>query len=199
LKLIIKYYFLYILIFSIFVIIKLVLNSLYDGYFNITFYNDYFKRLSFEIIPILISVNVIAPILEELCFRLPLQKNLKIIGFSALMYSLFYCLASVIKRNGEYFHFIFFLDFFYFIILIFNKNKHLLIIISGLFFGALHLINFPDINFNNFFPHLFNIIPHVIFGILAAKIRIEDGLRYVIYFHIFSNFIVSFFQMLVSP
>ena len=197
-KILIKYYLLYVFFISIFVITKLILNHFLNDYFQIRYYGDYFTEISYKIIILFVYVNLISPIVEEVCFRLPLLNNKFIVGISDLIYFSFYCISDLVKREGEYFYFLLFVGFFYYFLLIFIKNKQLLIVISGLFFGLLHLMNFPEINFGNILPHLFNLMPHLFFGMLAAKLRIEEGFKYTVFFHIISNTIVSFFQILVN-
>jgi hypothetical protein len=199
-RLIIKYFFLNLFVFSIFVIIKLIVNKFFDGYLNVKFDKPEFKEFNFLMIPLFIKVNFSGPILEEISFRLAIKKN----EINYVIGLIFYFLISPVFLNSSFgdvnYWIIFGLGSFYYLFLYYFKHLSIntLIFVSAFVFGTAHLTNFSSLNLQNLFPCWFNIIPQIISGVFLAKLRIFKGIKYSILFHIFNNLLVTCLQIYVN-
>lgn len=175
----------------------MLLNKFFDGYFNVKINVTVFQTLSWSVLPLFLKVNLFAPVLEELAFRLPLFQNQTKLLIGAIF--LFFVVPLTFKGGfaSQSCLIILSIGTFYYVFLLFFqfRNKLLTIYFSSLIFGLAHLVNYPLLSLDNIIPTLFDIIPQMICGILLAKLRLSRGLLYSIYFHIIINLIISFFQI----
>ena len=149
----------------------------------------------FNLIRSSLAILIIAPIFEELLFRLHLNFNRLNLFFSILI--LISLLVSQLINNGfQYLYvFLFLFYFIYIIITYLNKNyiskKTYLIffhvIINSLFFSIFHMLNIDDFKIENFIEYLFYVMPMFVFGISFSYIRIRTNIFWAIFAHFLSN------------
>jgi membrane protease YdiL (CAAX protease family) len=137
---------------------------------------------------------LLAPIVEELLFRLILvfnKKNLTILIFTTFIMLGFFIIKENILKMAIFFLLILTFVFIYKYI---NQCRSYFIMYYKLFFfliaglfAFLHFFNFIGISVSNliFLPIL--VIPQFILGLLLGYIRISYGLIYSIFFHMLIN------------
>lgn len=126
-----------------------------------------------SLIKILLSVSVVAPIIEEIFFRLPLRYNRNY---------LFRLIDFILKKVD--------------IKAFWNKNYKPFYYLSICIFGIIHIFNY-DINSKIYliiFPII--ILPQIIGGILMSYIRMKNGLIWSIALHSLFNGIVVIISLL---
>lgn len=147
----------------------------------------------------ILSIVVIAPLIEEFCFRAVLKKNFKnllffligILGFVLQFLSVkpIYITAWILLLVAI-------------VVILFNTKSHLfylnpynkknlliLVYFSTLFFALAHLIGVNCFSMS-FILLVVYIIPKIQVGFLLAILRIKFGLLYSIIFHAFINLII---------
>ena len=149
----------------------------------------------------ILSIVVIAPLIEEFCFRAVLKKNFKnlflfligILGFvlqylstkpiyiAACILLLVAIVVILFNTNSR----IFYLNPY--------KKKHLLILVyfSSFSFALAHLIGVNCFSTSFILLGVY-IFPKILVGFLLAMFRIKFGLLYSIIFHAFINLIIYF-------
>jgi len=148
----------------------------------------------------------IGPALEEVFFRLFLKPNFKNM-FLLLIFFFTIAIFTILKRNMPILLFSFFAIFLLLFILSRPKNlfwfqrivlKHFrwIFYISCFLFGAIHILNFEQLNFRLFFAAPFIIFPQVVAGVFLGFIRMKYGIIYSILFHSFINLFPAVFESL---
>ncbi len=150
---------------------KLQIEDSKDIMENIVFYSFFFI--------------LIAPVLEELLYRLPLKKNRYVI-FSLLISVVYILIFNILIVKIALI--IYLLSIIY---LIFSKNEvpKVFIILSILVFTISHLGNYnvAEIKSLNFFSLLFLLLPQMILGIINSLIRINISFKYSLLYHALYN------------
>ncbi len=143
------------------------------------------------------SIIVLGPIVEELCFRLFLKKtriNISI-GLSIFIIAI---AKSLFGSNFWYEWYILTIPVFGLFYYLLGTKKYgakiptlLLIHISVLSFGFIHLFNFVEIKgwMYLIFPLL--TAPQILMGYILSYVRLRFGFRYCMFLHIITNFTVS--------
>jgi hypothetical protein len=187
LKIFLKLYLIYILT-AIFISLPI---GLLAKLFDIT---NNFKNYSWQF---LVYGFTIAPILEEILFRLLLRPSKKkfyiFLGTNILWIIVLIILHkyfAVIIISGI-FSLALFLIFFKIRnkINLISKFRFLFYLSVGIF-GFIHISNFEGITFLNFFIAPILVFPQLIMGFLNAYIRMIYGFRHAVFFHIFVNMTV---------
>lgn len=149
----------------------------------------------------ILFICLIAPILEELIFRLPLVVSKTNLIISVSTFALFaYSFTRKYLINYEYIGYIaiFFIIIFSIYLLTYRyhhiysfltKNKLLLIHFSSLFFCTVHFGNY-NFSYNAFVPSLMLLFTLII-GYYLSYIRLRFGIGYSIFAHSFHNILVS--------
>lgn len=157
------------------------------------------KRLSF----LFLSSVVLAPIMEELVFRIGITRkrlNFYILFSATLIYltltiiqdKYIFSLAILIYPTVQYLFYHYFSNYkFYFSISI---------IFSAAYFGLIHIFNFNHGIMENVFSYAVMILPLMVFGYTFGIIRVKLGIVYAILAHIILNLIgflsSNFFKLL---
>lgn len=157
------------------------------------------KNLSF----LFFSTVIIAPVMEELIFRIGITKR-KRNFYILLLATLIYLSLAIIQ--GKY--------VFSLAVSIFSISQYLLyrffgndknyfsisIIFSAIYFGLIHIFNFNHDLMRNVFSYAVMILPLMVFGFAFGKTRVKLGVGYAILAHMILNFIgfmsSNFFKLL---
>jgi hypothetical protein len=148
--------------------------------------HTFFEKISFGII--------LAPVVEELLFRLLLVLNKRNLF---IFFSTNLTLAIWFLINGNYIKFcLFALLVLFTLILNFRQNlvvpvlkKHYKLFFYGIavLFATLHVFNFNGLSVYNVSGALLLVIPQLILGLMLGYIRIRYGLLFGILFHAIIN------------
>ena len=158
------------------------------------------KKIGCQTIPIENSITflyfvIIAPIIEEILFRLPLRFSKR--NYYILFVTLLAYLAFLVIKTKIVFFVLFLL---YFLLLIFirsypKKDIHTLYHryfkyiywLSILGFGFLHLNNHPTVWYNMILFAPILCFPQILLGSIAGYLRMRYGFIYGVMFHIANN------------
>lgn len=160
-----------------------------------------------------IGMVTIAPIFEELAFRLLLKKSkINYIVSLTLMLSYIFILFFDLPNYFPFieklpFKFIGYLPFLLlFVLLSFFSYMYLfkdtyhsvsvkkLLYATSILFAVLHFTNFNDIQLIHIILFPLLIAHHFVFGVLAGYLRLKLGLKWAVYFHGLNNMIAVFFM-----
>lgn len=157
------------------------------------------KSLSF----LFLSSVILAPIMEELVFRIGITSK-RLNFYILLLASLVYLILTIVQNKyifslaisiypiSQYLLYRFFrIDKNYFSISIF---------FSAVYFGLIHIFNFNHEEMRNIFSYAVMILPLIVFGYTFGKIRVKLGISYAILAHMILNLIgflsSNFFKLL---
>lgn len=186
------------------ILLKLILEFI-SSYlnFNIHIEKSNNKR---DLVKFFISIILIAPIVEELIFRLHLifKKKYFILSLLILVSIL---ISEIIKDKFSNLNIFFYLSYISYLLVIYfiRKNKKFVdalyyekfnILINCLFFALFHITNYKAINFDNIYIYIINVIPMFIFGFYFSKIRLKLNIYWAIFAHMISNSIPFIFFIL---
>jgi len=197
--------FLWVCFFSIFSFVVLVfpLNFIFDNFFK-EFYQN-LSNISFRQIKDSFFYTVcFIPIVEELQFRLPIDfkfENIQI-SISVFISRFFISLqfVSSIKSEYEILNFLLFLVTWVIILFLIKKLTQNVIwnykvspiysyYLFNFVFAILHLLNFGDLNLNNFAIYFLFVLIHFIDGCLIGYLRCKYGFGSGLIFHGIKNLI----------
>lgn len=140
-------------------------------------------------------VILLAPILEELAFRLGLKINRKNLSISIALQIIIYLTVLDIINLPLHYRLLLMIFSFSFIYLILNKsilhffikNNNTFIYLSILCFGLLHALNFNygEIQHLLFIPFLISI--HLFLGVYLSYVRLKFGFALALIFHVLHN------------
>lgn len=147
----------------------------------------------------LFTIIIITPFIEELLFRLPLVINK--INISVFIGTLFF--ITIYKTSLFQLSINFILTFFFFFMVLFfynkfnvyikfiNNNIKLVIIMSILFFGLIHILNLDNINIKIIPLYVIYILPQIFMGYFITNLRIKLGFIWGVLLHALINLIGS--------
>lgn len=149
----------------------------------------------------ILNIVVIAPLIEEFCFRAVLKKNIKNLLFFSI--GLMGIVLRHLSVNSIYIVTCMF--FLVIIVIIFFKTKNhllylnpykktqilILVYSSSLMFGLAHLIGIDYFSMSYVFLIIY-VFPKILAGFLLSMIRLKFGLFHSIIFHAFINLIIYF-------
>ncbi|GAB2609031.1 hypothetical protein GCM10026987_03580 [Belliella aquatica] len=150
-------------------------------------------------------VTIIAPLFEELQFRLPLSEKRKHFIFPILI-TLSFILIQILD-NVSWLKFSIYSTYFIFLVFIFFrkerdfKNPKIDIFGTTIFFALLHSFNYElsELNGVEYLSILLAVLPQFIGGLMLAYIRIRFGFWYGVFFHGLWNFtLISLILILFS-
>lgn len=147
-----------------------------------------------------IGIVLVAPILEEIAFRLPLKKN------SYYLISITFCFLFFLSAS---FVFLKVICFIYIVaVLAYQVSKKLsvgitksiMIILSITTFVSLHFDNYQgeQLNSLNVFSKIFLFLPQLIIGFILVKVRLKTLFLNAVIIHSLYNLIILTFALLFN-
>lgn len=180
------------------IFIRLTLE-LIASYFNLNLQIDKLNTKKRPLLKIFISIILIAPIIEELIFRVHLKLKRKFFIISIVLLS---CLliSEVYKTKSFNFNSIFYIIYILYLFLVMFINikysiedsvylRKTNIIINCLFFALFHITNYKITNNNNVYLLIINVLPMFIFGYYFSIIRLKLNIYWAILAHMTANFL----------
>ncbi|MFD2034825.1 type II CAAX prenyl endopeptidase Rce1 family protein [Belliella marina] len=186
------------------VILVIILFSLFE-LFNLDFEEDHKYGLEFFLknpIAVMIMGSVVAPLLEESQFRLPLSKKR-----NALILPFFISLIMVIVKsldNAVWIETLVYTSYLIFLLTCFTFHKKyvlkpkIAIFTTTIFFSLVHVFSY-ELHEPSFATHLLTLLavsPQFIGGLMLAYIRIKFGFWYGVLFHGIWNFLIVSFILI---
>lgn len=177
---------------SLGIIIFNILNSFFPEYIQSYGELAVRNRIDFSNVSpwrIILSACIMAPLVEESCFRANLSKK-QFYHYLAIAVSIVFLLISTFSNyfHNEYYLLVYCLGVF--VIFKFTKNsfpiRHMLIV-SSIAFGFLHISNTNHDLFWNPFSYLVYTIPLMVFGYFLGLIRLKHGILFSILAHFIKN------------
>jgi Type II CAAX prenyl endopeptidase Rce1-like len=146
------------------------------------------------------KILILAPIIEEVIFRLPLNLNKITIGVSLSMLSLLYVGDSLLQFSVHLFSswikviaIFFTILFCYFFIpkkglnIIKSKYFYIYFYLITICFGLVHITNFKIDNYYMCFLYIPFILPQFFLGFFTGYIRIKNGFLWCVLMHFIFN------------
>lgn len=138
-----------------------------------------------------LNACVVAPLIEESVFRINLSKKIKNHYISISVASLFVVLTLL---NSDYYNGVPFLIYSIFILLLYQLTKanfpiKILLIISSIVFGLIHIDNMNHGNVLNPISYLVYTAPFMVLGYFFGLIRLKHGILFAILAHFLKNFV----------
>lgn len=184
--------------------VRKVLNhpSIYESHFN---REEYIKAIG--LCKSVFIITIVAPISEELSFRLLLNPTRFNTSFSIAF--LLFSLSGPVwyyENTSNYLTRLTICIFFFFVIYLscnfkykyrpkITKNK--LLLISSLCFGGFHISNFSPIYRDLFFFYPIYVSPQIALGFILGIIRIRNGFIWAIALHVLVNGSVTWYKLFV--
>lgn len=177
-----------------------------------TMLNDDFNSFFFKNVSLgrkegysIIQGLLMAPILEELAFRLglSLKKNFLIIASSLQLFYVLICIERLNESN--WFVYVFILLVFFLALMSYvnektlvqlKKNYNFYFYYSLLFFSTMHLFNYTYDSIYQYFYFPLLTFPQFIFGSLLSYIRLRNTIVFSIVFHFLYNFAIFLLRIL---
>lgn len=162
---------------------------------NMAQFNDKHKYYS------MIAAVIIAPLIEEIVFRLWLDINKKYYIISFPIASLFFCKAlSIHKMNIEIACIIFFISLIFILLLDYfsstfikivdnantNITKHLFYS-SSILFALIHITNFKPVHWDLIYLYPFFVLPQLFTGLILGYTRLTYGFIWAVILHSLIN------------
>lgn len=138
-----------------------------------------------------LNACIVAPLVEECSFRLNLSKKIKDHYISISVASLFLVLTLV---SSYYYNGFRFLSYSILILLLYQLTKanfpiKILLIISSIVFGLIHIDNMNHENILNPISYLVYTAPFMVLGYFFGLIRLKHGILFAILAHFLKNFV----------
>lgn len=156
------------------------------------------QLLSYGFLKGVLCVGILYPVIEEISYRLWLRKS-RINTIISLLCCVVILLYSIFKQEGI----MLLLDIFVFSILccvifictlsVRMMNSKVILYISSLIFGIMHITNFPDILSIPIYIIPLLILPQFLLGLVSGYLRLSYGFVYGILFHATINLVTLVF------
>jgi len=146
-----------------------------------------------------IGIVLVAPILEEIAFRLPLKKN------SYYLISITFCFLFFLSASSVFLKVTCFLYIIAVLAYQFSKismsiMKNVIIILSTITFVLLHVDNYQEEQLDSLdiFSKIFLFLPQLVAGFILVKVRLKTFFFNAVIIHSLYNLIILTFALLFN-